>query len=243
VTAGTGCAWTAESNVSWITVTPSSGTGNGTVNYMYAAKNTTPPRTGTLTIAGQIFTLTQPGDCQITLSPTTQSVSSAGGSFSVGWTVPSGCGQMPWTAASNSAWITGVSPSSGTGSGSVSYTVAATTGTTARTGTLTIAGQTFTVKQSVITQREKIVFSKQESSDNYDLWMMNPDGTNLQKLTDEAKSGTNSTFPSIFPDGKKVLYQRGYNIAVVDVTTLQITALNHRWRKRQLCIQCPPFII
>jgi hypothetical protein len=56
------CAWTAQSNVAWLTITAgTSGTGNGTVSYTVAANNTPDPRTGTLTIAGRTFTVTQPG--------------------------------------------------------------------------------------------------------------------------------------------------------------------------------------
>lgn len=42
VTAGTGCAWSATSNASWITITSgASGTGNGTVGYSVAANTST----------------------------------------------------------------------------------------------------------------------------------------------------------------------------------------------------------
>ena len=55
-----GCSWTAISNVPWITVTSgSSGTGNGTVNYSVAANPLSSPRSGTITIAGQFFTVNQ----------------------------------------------------------------------------------------------------------------------------------------------------------------------------------------
>ncbi len=54
------CPWTAVSNVSWITVTSgSSGVGNGTVSYKVAVNNTGKHRTGTVNIAGKIFTVTQ----------------------------------------------------------------------------------------------------------------------------------------------------------------------------------------
>ena len=55
-----------------------------------------------------------------------------------------GCG---WTATSNTDWIR-VRSGQGQGSGSVRYTVAANPGPTARTGTLTIDGWTFTVIQA-----------------------------------------------------------------------------------------------
>ena len=60
VTAGTGCAWTAVSNDGWITVTGgASGAGNGTVSYSVAANGTGSQRVGTVTIAGETFTVTQ----------------------------------------------------------------------------------------------------------------------------------------------------------------------------------------
>jgi hypothetical protein len=53
------CSWTATSNASWITITSGgSGTGNGTVSYSVAA-NSGLTRTGTITIGGQTFTITQ----------------------------------------------------------------------------------------------------------------------------------------------------------------------------------------
>ena len=51
-----------------------------------------------------------------------------------------------WTAVSHDSWIIITSGESGTGDGSVVYTVIANTGV-ARTGTMTIAGETYTVNQ------------------------------------------------------------------------------------------------
>ena len=54
-----------------------------------------------------------------------------------------------WTAVSdNTSWMTVTGGSSGTGNGTVSYTVAANTTTSSRPGTLTIAGQTLNVMQA-----------------------------------------------------------------------------------------------
>jgi hypothetical protein len=81
--------------------------------------------------------------CSYTISPTSKSFTSTGGSDRV--SVTSGCA---WTATSNAAWISITAGASGVGNGAVSYTVAPNTATTSRTGTLTVAGQTFTVTQS-----------------------------------------------------------------------------------------------
>ena len=55
-----GCAWTAVSNAPFITIDSGSGsgTGSGTVNFTVAA-NSSASRSGTLTIASQIFTVNQ----------------------------------------------------------------------------------------------------------------------------------------------------------------------------------------
>ena len=56
-----GCAWNAGSNVDWITITSgSSGSGDGTVDYSVEQNvGPAPERTGTATIAGKTFTVTQ----------------------------------------------------------------------------------------------------------------------------------------------------------------------------------------
>ncbi|MGH9443344.1 MAG: BACON domain-containing protein [Thermoanaerobaculia bacterium] len=62
VMAGSGCAWASASNSSWIEITSgSSGTGIGTLGYFVAANGDGIQRTGTMTVAGQAFTVTQAG--------------------------------------------------------------------------------------------------------------------------------------------------------------------------------------
>jgi hypothetical protein len=85
------------------------------------------------------------GTCTYSISPTSASSPAAGGSGTVNVTAGAGCG---WTAASNAGFIGVTSGASGTGSGTVTYSVGANGATTSRTGTLTIAGQTFTLTQA-----------------------------------------------------------------------------------------------
>jgi Putative binding domain, N-terminal/Viral BACON domain len=143
VTAGAGCPWTASSNQPWITITSgSSGSGAGTVTFNVAAADG-PSRSGTLTVAGQTVTVTQGDGCTFAISSDAQSVPASGGSGSVSVVAPPGCA---WTAASNLPWISITAGASGTGNGTVNFTVASTSGP-GRSGTLTIAGRTFTVNQ------------------------------------------------------------------------------------------------
>jgi all-beta uncharacterized protein/BACON domain-containing protein len=148
VTSGASCAWTATSNASWLTVTSgAAGTGNGSVGYSVAA-NTGAARTGTLTIGGEAFTVTQAAgtsSCSYSITPPSQNVPDTASSGSVAVMTTSGCA---WTASSNTSWLTISSGASGNGNGSVGFSVAANTGSSARSGTLTVAGQTFTVNQA-----------------------------------------------------------------------------------------------
>ena len=147
VTSTSGCAWTAVSNASWITVTGgTSGSGNGTVAMSFALNPNTASRTGTVTIAGQTVTVTQAATaCSYTLSATSLSTANTAGSGSVTVASTSGCA---WTAVSNAAWITVSGGASGSGNGTVAMSFAANPNTASRTGTVTIAGQTVTVTQA-----------------------------------------------------------------------------------------------
>jgi hypothetical protein len=146
VTAGSGCTWTATSSAGWLMITnrASSG-GNGTVNFSVAANSGSAARSATLTVGSATFTLTQSGSCTFVASPTSRGINPAGGMASVTVTAGSGCS---WTATRSGSWITITSGSSGSGNGTVNYRVSANSGSSSRTGTLTIAGQPVTITQS-----------------------------------------------------------------------------------------------
>ena len=146
VTIPAGCAWTATTGATWITITSgASGTGNGTVGFSVAA-NTGPQRIGTISIAGQNHTVTQSTGCTYSINPTSRTVNqNAQTPPSIAVTAGAGC---TWTAVSNDSWITVVTGASGTGNGTVTYSVTQNNGSNNRTGTITIAGRTFTVTQN-----------------------------------------------------------------------------------------------
>jgi len=142
------CAWTAATNAYWMTVQPTMGSGSGAVSYTVAANTGVPARNGTLTIAGQVFTVNQAsGVCTYSLNPTSQSFGSGGGSGSVAVTV-TGSNCAPWAAVGNVDWIAVQGGASTTGSGTVPYSVAPNTGAASRNGTIAIGGQTFTVTEA-----------------------------------------------------------------------------------------------
>jgi WD40 repeat protein len=143
ITAPAGCHWNAVSRVSWITINgPSSGTGNGVISY--TATGGSSSMTGLLIVAEQSFPIHLGSDpCTYTLTSTSADWSPAGGSGATGVQTPGGCG---WTAWSNNDWLAITKISRDNGAGGVTYSVAPNPGP-ARTGTLTIAGKTFTINQ------------------------------------------------------------------------------------------------
>lgn len=60
VTAPAGCAWTASTNASWITITSEDGgLGNGTLTYTVGVNGSGSPRKGKIKIAGTTFSVKQ----------------------------------------------------------------------------------------------------------------------------------------------------------------------------------------
>jgi hypothetical protein len=145
VTVAAGCTWAATTSDAWITIAPpTAGNGNGTVNFSVAS-TTGPARTGTMTIAGQTFTVNQTGSCALSVSPAAQSIGAGGGAGApITVTTNASCA---WSATTPDSWISIAAPAAGTGPGTVNFTAAATTGP-ARTGSIVVAGQTHTVNQA-----------------------------------------------------------------------------------------------
>ena len=99
------------------------------------------------------FTVVQAGNtaCTFALPQSTQSFTAAGGTLTAKMDAPAGCN---WSSSSNVTWLTAGTPSSGSGVGTVNYTVASSSLSGPRTGTITFVGQpgsitlTYTVTQS-----------------------------------------------------------------------------------------------
>ena len=100
---------------------------------------------GTGSIGGNCVTSTPPSTCSYIISSASPSISTNAFASSLSMTSSAGCA---WTAISNVGWITITGSSSGSGNGSIAYSVSANTGTSARTGTISIGGQKFSINQS-----------------------------------------------------------------------------------------------
>jgi hypothetical protein len=144
-------SWSVSDNAGWLTLSPASGTGNGTVTATVTIGSlaagtynatVTASATGASAVTVPVtFTVTAaPVPPSIGLSPTSLSFTAQQGggnpspkSFSIS---NAGGGTLSWSVTDNAGWLT-LSPSSGTGNGTVTATVT--------TGTLTAATYTATV--------------------------------------------------------------------------------------------------
>ena len=142
-TGGGTLSWSASDNAAWLTLSPASGTGNGTVTAIAATGTLTAGSyTGAVTLSATgatpvtvpvTFTVaTAPVPPAIGASPTSLSFTATqGGANPAAQTVSisnTGGGTLSWSASDSTAWLS-LSPASGTGNGGVTATVA--TGTMA----------------------------------------------------------------------------------------------------------------
>jgi hypothetical protein len=157
-----GCLWQIEGGADWVVFTTSrSGIGNGSANYT-ATVNRGAPRSATLKLNEQVFTINQEGvtptptpqNCLFLISPSTQEFTSAGGTGTVTVSGQAGC---PYASLNELSYLTLDSGAEGSGSGTVTFTVSPNSGT-ARTGTIFIAGQDFRINQAAGKSRKRVRF-------------------------------------------------------------------------------------
>ena len=82
--------------------------------------------------------------CSIAISPGSLAFASDGGTGGVTVAVGAGCA---WSATASAGWIAVTAGATGTGAGTVAYSVAPNTATESRSGSLTIGGQSHSVTQ------------------------------------------------------------------------------------------------
>ncbi len=141
--------WTVTSDQTWLTVSPSAGSNDGSVSISCSSNSSTSSRIGTVALTGEgesrTITVSQTG-VSLRVSSSTLSYTPVSSSQTV--TVTS---NVSWTASTSESWIT-LSPSSGSGDGSVSITCSQNSSTSSRSGTVTLTGngisQTVTVSQT-----------------------------------------------------------------------------------------------
>lgn len=148
VTATSGCVWQVTSAANWIEINSASGGvgGNSIVTFTVAPNGTNASRTGIVTIGARTLTVTQAAgtDCPFALSKDSDYARAAGKAGSFGVLAANNCS---WSATSGAGWITINSGGSGNGNGNVNFTVAPNASNAARSSTITINNQIFTILQ------------------------------------------------------------------------------------------------
>jgi hypothetical protein len=148
VTTLAGCAWTSTSANTALTFQNGTGrSGPGSVTFAITANTGTTARTATGFVAGKTFTVTQaapPQACSYAITPGSVNAPTAGMTGVITVTTGAAC---TWNASSIHNFVTFPDGSGRTGSGTVTYVVAANP-TAFRTATATVAGRPFTVSQA-----------------------------------------------------------------------------------------------
>jgi hypothetical protein len=146
VTTAIGCVWSATSSKPWITITSATnGSGPGGLSYTIEANPASWSRTGLVTVADQTMMLIQRGaPCTLDLSPSAREHGYAATTGTVSVATALGC---PWSATSTNEWITILSSTNGTGSGGLTYALAANPITLERMGVIMVGDQVLTLTQ------------------------------------------------------------------------------------------------
>jgi hypothetical protein len=148
-------SWTVSSNQTWLTVSPTSGSNNGTVTVTAQQNTGTSTRSATVTVSGtgvssQAVTVTQAAGGTaptLSVSPTSLSIAAAAnstGTFSV-------TSNTSWSVSSNQTWLT-ASPASGSNNATVTVTAQQNTNTSSRTATVTVSATGVSSQTVAITQ-------------------------------------------------------------------------------------------
>jgi hypothetical protein len=146
VTTANNCTWTASTSTPWVSIVRGA-TGNGPGSVDLAIEpNASAERAGSVLVAGRTIAVRQASGCVFTLDAQSATLPPSGGSQTITVTTTPGCS---WSASSQAPWIVVAGMFPVTGPGVVQFTVDPNGTGTQRVGTILIAGQTFTVTQTM----------------------------------------------------------------------------------------------
>lgn len=144
--------WTVSENANWFSISPPSGSNNGSVSINYDQNMITQNRSAQIIVSGngvqnQVVTITQAGaTATLTVSPNILNISANTGSTSF-----SIASNISWNVSENANWIS-ITPASGSNNGSVIINYDQNTSMQVRSAVITITGsgvpnRTVTVNQ------------------------------------------------------------------------------------------------
>jgi hypothetical protein len=134
------CDWSAKTDAPWISLAAAGASGGGTLSFT-VDPNSGAQRQSAITVAGHDLFVRQDSGCTFTITPASLATfSAAGGQGSVTMTTGTTCS---WTATSLASWLTITQGASGTGTGTINFTVAANADTHSRTGQILHTSDSF----------------------------------------------------------------------------------------------------
>ncbi len=141
--------WDASEELPWLSFGDfTAGEGDGVLEVIIDLNNNVSARGGFIEVAGRIITVSQAGadasEELFSIDPNTAEVRGLGSQLVIRVSATEGA---DWSVASNVTWVTAIAGGSGVGDGIVILSVGRNTGG-ARTGTVTIAGETLTINQA-----------------------------------------------------------------------------------------------
>lgn len=139
-----GVTWTAAPSDSWISISPTSGSGATELSYVISEYNVVGVRTGTIQIGSEKLTVTQTG-IEVMISPASTNVTK---DVCVVPLQVVALSETKWTVTPNASWISVLDSGNGYGGSQVTLVVAENPSFDKRVGTVTIGTSLFTVTQS-----------------------------------------------------------------------------------------------
>ncbi|MCL2737062.1 MAG: hypothetical protein FWD75_10640, partial [Propionibacteriaceae bacterium] len=151
VSVSSNTSWKVTSSQAWVTISPTTGSGNTSVTLTAAANTATTSRpavvTFTTTVGDTVATatidVTQPGVPTLNVDKNTWNLPSSAGAY----TTVAVTSSQAWQVTSNQSWLT-VSPTTGSGNGTVTLTATANATVDARPATVTFTTTTGTPVQT-----------------------------------------------------------------------------------------------
>ena len=139
------CVWDAATTADWISaLSPASGQGSAIVSFRVAANNGSVPRDGAIVVNGEEAHVSQRAPCRYDVSPSSYGTGASGGSSTLSIATSNECA---WTASRDVTWITFTSSTSGSGNGTVGFTVAPSLDDV-RTASIVVGNQRVVVTQA-----------------------------------------------------------------------------------------------
>jgi hypothetical protein len=144
------CSWTAtSSSPTWLYLYTTSGTGNGTISFALFYNATGASRTARIDVNGVTYEVNQQASagvvsCAYSLSSTSESFPSAGGSLSVLVSAAEGC---EWTTTNTAPWIMITNGLAGVGEGVIGISVGPNPGSQPRAARIFVGEWSLAISQ------------------------------------------------------------------------------------------------